>query len=319
MPDRRSVDDLTVEELERLLIIKRRDLRRGRLQRLAEIGRVADDLPIHEEKPDKTVQAKLDLQTETKEGTGHSKFLSIEYDMIANPEEGAKGEIIPAKSSVVRIRDRALFALEVLALLGLIAILIGSFMNLKTLNEEVAQAREMPVPTSTPLIQVSILPGGSSPPPEVNDIPLAYRNLVKPMPPMQIPTPAPQRPTRIVIPAIKVDSPVVHGDSWEELKKGAGHHIGSANPGERGNVIISAHNDVFGEIFRHLEELELEDQVTVYSGSQSFDYIVKAKRVVEPNDVSVMASTSQPALTLITCYPYLIDTHRLVVIAQLDR
>jgi len=84
-------------------------------------------------------------------------------------------------------------------------------------------------------------------------------------------------------------------------------------------MIISAHNDVFGEIFRHLEELELEDRVTVHSGSQSFDYIVKAKRVVEPNDVSVMASTSQPALTLITCYPYLIDTHRLVVIAQLDR
>ncbi len=319
MPDRRSVDQLTVEELERLLIVKRRDLRRSRLHRLTQMGRVANDLPLPEDKLRHNSSVSLDGPDGTRAGKKQSKFLSVEYDELQGRDENAVGGKPGASSRFGRIRDRALFALEVLALLGLIAILIGSFMNLKALNEEVAQAREMPEPTATPLIQVSILPGGSSPPPEVNDIPLAYRSLVKPMPPMQIPTPAPQRPTRIVIPAIKVDAPVVHGDSWEDLKKGAGHHIGSANPGERGNMIISAHNDVFGEIFRHLEDLELEDRVTVYSGAQSFDYVVKAKRVVEPTDISVMAPTSQPVLTLITCYPYLIDTHRLVVIAQLDR
>lgn len=319
MPDRRSVDQLTVEELERLLIVKRRDLRRSRLHRLTQMGRVANDLPLPEDKLRRRALAASSEPDESRPEKRLSKFLSIEYDEPQNGDGDPVGARSGARSRIGRIRDRALFALEVLALLGLIAILIGSFINLKTLNEEVAQAREMPEPTVTPLIQVSILPGGSSPPPEVNDIPLAYRSLVKPMPPMQIPTPAPQRPTRIVIPAIKVDAPVVHGDSWEDLKKGAGHHIGSANPGERGNMIISAHNDVFGEIFRYLEDLELEDRVTVYSGSQSFDYVVKAKRVVEPTDITVMAPTSQPILTLITCYPYLIDTQRLVVIAQLDR
>jgi sortase A len=136
---------------------------------------------------------------------------------------------------------------------------------------------------------------------------------------MQVPTPSPQEPTRITIPSIGVDAAVVRGDSWEDLKKGAGHHITSANPGERGNMIISAHNDVFGEIFRRLEDVELEDKITVHTRSQSFEYKVKAKRVVEPSDVSVMGTTSQPALTLITCYPYLIDTHRLIVIAELQR
>ena len=242
----------------------------------------------------------------------------MEYGAAANA--GSRRRIAPPVSQGPRtVRDRILLGLEVLALLGLIAILAGSLVNLRTLNEEVAQAREAPTPTATPLIQVSILPGGSSPPTAVDDIPLAYRNLVQTMPSMQVPTPSPQQPARIVIPSIAVDAAVVQGDSWEDLKKGAGHHFGSANPGQRGNMIISAHNDVFGETFRRLDELELEDKVTIQTRSQTFNYIVKAKRVVEPNDVSVMAPTSKPMLTLITCYPYLVDTHRLVVIAQLDR
>jgi sortase A len=138
------------------------------------------------------------------------------------------------------------------------------------------------------------------------------------MVPVPIPTPGPQSPTRIVIPAIGVDAPVVEGDSWEQLKKGVGHHIGSANPGERGNMVLSGHNDVFGEVFRDLEKLDLNDEVIVYAGVQPYRYVVKAKRIVEPTEVSVMADTSTPTLTLITCYPYLVDTHRLVVIATLE-
>ena len=318
MTDRRAVDDLSIEELERILVMKRCAVRRERLQRLTEVGRVVDDPPVHLS-GSATATSNHPVGDEKDTLPSHSRFRSVEYESArASQEVEAPGEL-PAKSKVAHIRDRALFGLEVLALVGLVAILVGSLANLKTLNEEVAQAREIPTPTVTPLIQVSVLPGGSSPPSAMNDIPVVYRNLVKPMPPMQIPTPGPQRPTRIVIPSVDIDAPVVHGDSWEDLKKGAGHHIGSAHPGERGNMVLSAHNDVFGEIFRYLEDVELEDRVTVYSGSQSFDYIVKAKRVVEPGDVRVMAPASQPVLTLITCYPYLIDTHRLVVIAQLDR
>jgi len=66
-----------------------------------------------------------------------------------------------------------------------------------------------------------------------------------------------------------------------------------------------------------LEELDLGDEVIVYAGATSYRYIVREKRIVEPEDVSVMYPTTQPILSLQTCYPYLVDTHRLVVIAQL--
>ena len=84
------------------------------------------------------------------------------------------------------------------------------------------------------------------------EIPAHLRDLVGAITPLPMPTPGPEQGIRIQIPAIGVDAPVVEGDDWEALKQGAGHHIGSANPGESGNCVISAHNDIFGEIFQTL-------------------------------------------------------------------
>ncbi|MGC8880148.1 MAG: sortase, partial [Anaerolineae bacterium] len=103
----------------------------------------------------------------------------------------------------------------------------------------------------------------------------------------------------------------------EDLKKGVGHLPGSAHPGQRGNMYLAAHNDIFGEIFRDLDKLELGDEFFVYSGNQQFRYKVTAKRVIEPTDVSVMFPSTKPVATLQTCYPYLVDSHRLVVIGEL--
>jgi len=100
--------------------------------------------------------------------------------------------------------------------------------------------------------------------------------------------------------------------------KRQGHHAGSANPGESDNCIISAHNDIFGEIFRDLPDLDLDDEVIVHTASRMYRYIVTQKRIIEPTDVSVMYPTSSPVLTLISCYPYGIDTHRIVVVAELQ-
>jgi sortase A len=132
-----------------------------------------------------------------------------------------------------------------------------------------------------------------------------------------LPTPGPQAPTRIIIKKIKVDAPIVMGSGWEDLKKGVGHHPGTALPGMRGNMVLVAHDDVFGEIFRYLGDLEPGDLVTIYAGERAFNYVVKAKRIVEPTEISVMDTAHEPLATLITCYPYGIDTQRLVVIAEL--
>jgi sortase A len=115
-----------------------------------------------------------------------------------------------------------------------------------------------------------------------------------------------------------VDAPIVRGDTWEQLKKGVGHHIGTANPGQRGNMVLSAHNDIYGEIFRNLDKLKPGDEIVVYSGVTSFRYIISQTRIVEPTEVSVMYSTSDPTITLISCYPYLVDNKRIVVSAELQ-
>jgi sortase A len=110
----------------------------------------------------------------------------------------------------------------------------------------------------------------------------------------------------------------VQGDGWEQLKKGVAQHIPSANPGELGNVILSGHNDVFGEVFRELDKLQPGDQVVLYSMQQQFTYRVTETLIVEPTQVEVMEPTSDATVTLISCYPYMVDDQRIVVIAKLQ-
>jgi sortase A len=133
-----------------------------------------------------------------------------------------------------------------------------------------------------------------------------------------IPTPGPQQAIRIQIPALGIDAPIVQGDGWEQLKKGVGQHVGTANPGENGNVVLSAHNDIFGEIFRYLDRLKPGDEVIIYTNQQPFSFLVTDTQVVDPTQVEVMDPTTQPTVTLISCYPYMVDDQRIVVTAHIQ-
>ena len=82
--------------------------------------------------------------------------------------------------------------------------------------------------------------------------------------------------------------------------------------------MLSAHNDVFGEIFRDLDRLKSGDQVIVYTNQRAYTYVISASQIVEPTEVEVMAATKEPSLTLISCYPYLVDNKRIVITAQLN-
>lgn len=224
--------------------------------------------------------------------------------------------------SLSRVGNRVLLAMEVFALLGLALVVLAVFLQLQELNRETAQvqaqARNVQATSvaDSPAAQAT-LPASSQPPSAIT--PERFKGTLKQVVPVAIPTPGPQQPVRIVIPAIKVDSIVTAGDDWEALKKGVGHHIGSANPGQRGNLVLSGHNDVFGEVFRYIGDLKPGDEIQVYSKEEKFTYTVKNKRIVEPTDVSVLQQTTEPTLTLITCHPYLVDTHRMVVFAQLAK
>lgn len=280
MKDRRTVDELSIEELAEVLRQRRRQ---EQLSRLRPPG-------------------------------------SARYSAVVEPANAR-----PAERRGLRWRwlaDRLLFLVEVLALLGLLVVVVQLVFTVQGINEESRAAQQAPTPTPAPPISAVVLPGGHTPPnargeAEPQAIPAHLRGLVAALTPLPAPTPGPEQAQRIVIPAIGVDAPVVEGDDWESLKKGAAHHIGSANPGTRGNCIISAHNDIYGEIFRDLPEVKVGDEVQVYTASQGYRYVVQQTRIIADTDVSVMAPTSSPVLTLISCYPYGVDTHRVVVIAAL--
>jgi sortase A len=141
-----------------------------------------------------------------------------------------------------------------------------------------------------------------------------------------------------VIPAIDVDAQVVsipwetyidHKDrlvtGWHVPGHKAGWHNTSAWPGHRDNCVISAHNNFRGEIFRYLYKVEPGDEVFLYVEDRIYCYLVTdAFRLPEndqPNDVREenarwIAPTSEERLTLVSCWPYMTPTHRVIVLGR---
>lgn len=252
------------------------------------------------------------------------------------PEESAAARTVNTPDSVLdrremrastgrRIMDGILLVVEVLAVLGLIGVLLSGLGMLRDLNREVAAALHPPTAAPTPLLMAVVLPSGHTPPdqqgntrPNEAEIPEQFRPLMQSLANLPAPTPSVEQAIRIEIPAIKIDAPVVQGDGWEQLKKGVAQHVGSANPGQPGNVVLSAHNDVYGELFRELDKLQPGDLVRLYTQQRQYVYLVDRTQIVEPTAVEVMASVGAPTVTLISCYPYLIDKQRIVVFARLQ-
>src|SRR6266498_1014102 len=73
------------------------------------------------------------------------------------------------------------------------------------------------------------------------------------------------RAVRLQIPKINLDAPVVLGDDPEQLERGVGQHIESQYPGENGMIVLSAHNDSYGELFRFLDQLVAGDSIFLYT------------------------------------------------------
>ena len=106
---------------------------------------------------------------------------------------------------------------------------------------------------------------------------------------------------RLEIPRLNLSTVVFEGADPEVLDRGAGHLPGSALPGDRGNTVLAAHRDTF---FRSLRGIRVGDVVKIHRPPRDRTYIVQSARVVEPDEVDVLKPTPEPALTLITCYPF---------------
>lgn len=294
-------DDLSEGELRRLLIDKKRIARRKRLDSFRKSGRLVDLSQV----PDTQSSSLLgDLE------------LTEPQPLDEEAQRQAKRK---------RVMDRALLFVEVLAIIGLVFILFNGVNILQELNQQVSAALVQPTISPTPLIQAVVLPSGHTPPDVEGgarfneaEIPEHLRPLYQSFSNIPIPTPSAEQARRIQIPAINVDAPIVMGDGWEQLKQGVGQHIGSANPGDPGNLVLSAHNDIFGQIFRNLDQLQTGDEIVIYTNIRSYTYIIdKDTQIVEPTFLQVLDPTADSTLTLISCYPYLVNDQRIVVKASM--
>lgn len=124
----------------------------------------------------------------------------------------------------------------------------------------------------------------------------------------------------IIIDKIKIKYPIVEGVREENLRVGIGHIPGTAGLGQPGNCALAGHrNYTFGRFFNRLDELEEGDKITISTKGADYRYIVYEKFVVKPDDVSVLkGSKDEHIITLITCTPIYIASHRLIVRARLE-
>lgn len=132
--------------------------------------------------------------------------------------------------------------------------------------------------------------------------------------------------TAIAIARLGIDVPVVdvasvkdeRGWHWPVPHDAAAHLIGTANPGEPGNIAITGHVDTErgAGVFWRLLEVRPGDEVTVWSAAGTFVYRVSEVLVVPESDRSVLRQTREEVLTLLTCLPDGRYDKRLVVRAE---
>jgi sortase A len=115
-------------------------------------------------------------------------------------------------------------------------------------------------------------------------------------------TTPPQGPfARLSIPRLHTDLLVVSGTGKSDLRKGPGHLRGTAFPGASGNSVIAGHRDTH---FRVLKDIRVGDRIVIQTSRGDFAYDVKRTLVVPATERGVLLPTSDPTLTLVTCFPF---------------
>lgn len=105
----------------------------------------------------------------------------------------------------------------------------------------------------------------------------------------------------LTIPALKQTFPIVEGTDDAQLKQGVGHFVQSVMPGEGDNCVLSGHRDT---VFTELGNLKIGDRVIVKTSTGSYTYEIRAIRIVDKDDRTVIVPTDHAVLTISTCYPF---------------
>ena len=148
----------------------------------------------------------------------------------------------------------------------------------------------------------------------------------------------PSQPIRLVIPKLGVDAAIQRVGliqreengtifyQWNVPRgDGVGWHESSALLGQTGNTVLNGHNNIHGEVFRDLIELELGDEIIIYGMEREFAYKVVHQEIMPENKqpLSVRLDnarwiypTGDERITLVSCWPYTTNANRIVVIAK---
>jgi sortase A len=121
----------------------------------------------------------------------------------------------------------------------------------------------------------------------------------------------------IEIPSIRVELPIYHGTSADVLQVGAGHIAGSSLPvgGESTHCVLSGHRGLpSSRLFTDIDQLTIGDVFVLHTLNEEYTYEVDQVLIVDPDDVSALQIVEGEDLcTLVTCTPYGVNTHRLLV------
>jgi sortase A len=284
-------------------------------------------------------------------GFGRSKS---HLEGVANPQVGETGYIQPDKTRqaskpvpFLRILGNLLIVVGLVMLLG-----IGGWWGYTQWENQqfLATASENGIVVE-PTVDVASLRGNSAdatqPPPTPTSTAIAVLAdlnstpglaLGTPLIPTVTPVPDDSPAIRLTISSVGIDSKVVPvgwdmipakgggiKPEWQVADFAVGHHAGSVNPGQVGNVVLSGHVDYKGEVFRHLHEVQKGDLVTLYTEKGQYIYVITDKVLVKEEGVSeatkrqnarYMDPTPDQTLTMITCWPYGVDDHRFIAIAK---
>ena len=347
MRDKRPVDELSIEDLERVLAIRKREQRQQRLERMRQTGRVLET-PETPAPVQTIVQQPVSVRPTP---TVAARTLQPAPSAPAFEDEAAYPADIPdpKRAAVRRVWfNRLLTLVEVTAVVGLVVIGASLSGAVNTLERETAQVQEdanqarlQGIPTAEPtsLLTVKlddfVLPGGHIINDDntvsfnldefIDDVPSHLQGAVKQLVVDQVllanvirPPQTDETALYVSIPRLGLEQSIVQGTDPEALKQGVGQVDNNAIPGgATGNVSLAAHNDVYGELFKNLDQMQVGDEFYIQTRSQTFTYRVTGTDIVDPSDVQVMGDQGRPTATLISCYPYRVNSKRYIVFAEL--
>lgn len=103
------------------------------------------------------------------------------------------------------------------------------------------------------------------------------------------------------IPSQGIKGVVKEGTDNQTLKNYIGMFKGAALPGQVGNFSVAAHNNIYTEIFRNLNKVNIGDEVKVTTKTATYTYKITSKQTVSPTSIEVINNSNKKEITLITC------------------